>query len=154
MIVISCPWSLAQSQTFRLKQINRTMNLAVMAKALVGNRSWEHVLITLLVLVALFLLCERRATPSGGEVVAGRDGTQGTRKRRDVQEGQYYLGDNLIQSEWKLDRLYTCNWCARKGNQNHTFSFKDMWNDQKNRYVTQCCAYPVVTRVPPPPSIQ
>ena len=87
------------------------MNLAVMAKALVGNSSWELVLITLLVLAVLFLLCGRRATPSGGEVVTGRDGTQGTRKRRDVQEGQYYLGDNLIQSEWKLDRLYTCKWC-------------------------------------------
>ena len=154
MIVISCPWSMAQSQTFRLKQINRTMNLAVMAKALVGNSSWEHVLITLLVLVVLFLLCERRATPSGGELVAGWDGIHGSRKRRDVKGGQYYLGDNLIQSEWKLDRLYTCKWCERSGNQNHTFSFKDMCNDQKNRYFTQCCAYPVVTRVPPPPSIQ
>ena len=117
------------------------MDLRAAVAALAEYGSWERVLITVLVLVILILLSERRDKASYSQVgTRPRVGqSQRPQKRRAAKEGQYYLDDNLIQPEWELDRPYTCWPCAKSGKQEYIFPFGERWICQKARYITRCC---------------
>ena len=130
------------------------MDLGAAVAALSEYGSWERVLITVLVLVILTLLSERREKAYYSQVGTRPrvDRSHMPQKRRAAKEGQYYLEGNLIQPEWDLDRPYTCWRCARSGKQDYIFPFGEIWNCQEGRYITRCCQEPIDTRVPPPPS--